>query len=282
MADHASTLPRCFAVWGDPIGHSKSPRMHNAAFDALGQAHRYLAFRVRPGELSDAVKGIRALGFGGVNLTVPHKQAVLPLLDGLSPEAERIGAVNTLVPRDDGSWWGYSTDGAGFMAGLEQLRAEGGGAAPEHVVVLGGGGASRAVVDALVHASPRCHVTWVSRDPSRLPAWPSCTRASYDALATALERSTLVVNGTTVGMRGGPTALPVALPFGRMPMGSMAVDLVYPRPPGGLLDRAQEAGLATQDGLPMLLWQGVRAQELWQGRSLSEAAIAAMASALTR
>lgn len=270
-----ANLPGCFAVLGHPIGHSKSPVMHNAAFERLGEPHRYFAFDVAPAELREAIAGARALGLRGLNLTVPHKQSVVDFVDHLAPEARRIGAVNTLVPRPDG-WWGHSTDGAGFLAALAELPV----AFPARAVVLGGGGASRSVVDALLHADPPCEVTWVSREPQRLPAWPGVVRIDYGELAAVMAAATLLVNGTTVGMKHGAADFPVALPLRSLPAGAAVVDIVYPRPPGGLLDRAADLGLATQDGLPMLLWQGVRAQELWRGGPMPPLALAAMRRAL--
>lgn len=253
--------------------------MHNAAFEMLGQPHRYLPFHVTPEGLPAAVTGMWALGFGGVNLTVPHKRAALALVDEVVGAAARLGAINTLV-RGDRGWRGHNTDGAGFMAGLGELQAQHGLQFPQRVMVLGGGGAARAIVDALLHASPPVEVVWVSRDPDRLPRWPGCIRASYDAIASAMKSVHVLVNGTTVGMKGGPVAFPRSLPLDRLPNGAMAVDIVYPRPSGGWLDAAASLGVATQDGLPMLLWQGVKAQELWQGDVLPHDAVSAMRSAL--
>ena len=133
----ASALPRCFGVLGDPVAHSRSPRMHEAAFAVLGLPHRYLPFSVPPSRLGQALRGAAALGFGGLNLTVPHKVAAVAEMDRLGPAAQRTGSVNTVV-FEDGAMSGHSTDGAGFMLGLREL-----GCTPSSAVVLGGGGAAR-------------------------------------------------------------------------------------------------------------------------------------------
>lgn len=264
---------RCLAVLGDPIAHSRSPAMHNAALRVLGLPHVYLAFRVRAEGLSAALLGARAMGFLGLNLTVPHKQAALAFVDARSPEAERIGAINTVRFTEYGLV-GHNTDAAGFLRALGELRAE----PVRRAVVLGGGGASRAVVDALLHAPDPPEIAWVSRDPARLPHW-GARACSWDTLG--LRDVDLLVDATTVGMHGGPASFPVAVPVAELDGDACVIDLVYPRPGGGLLADAEAAGHRVQDGLPMLLWQGVAALELWLGRSLPPAAIEAMRSALT-
>ncbi|MFZ6181751.1 shikimate dehydrogenase family protein [Nannocystis pusilla] len=272
---------KCFGVLGDPVAHSRSPAMHAAAFAALGLPHRYLAFHVAPERLAEAVRGARALGFGGLNLTVPHKQAALALCDDLGPEARRIGAVNTLVFAD-GAIVGHNTDGRGFAAAVRQLSSK----YVLKAMVLGSGGAARAVVDAIVGEllGPGGHVLWVSRDPAalaaELPAGGPVVAAGWDAVGGA--GVDLLVNCTTVGMAHGPTEYPApaaALVAG-LTSGARVVDIVYPRPAGGLLDLAEAAGALVQDGLEMLLWQGVFAEALWLGRSLGPEVVAAMRAAL--
>ncbi|MCR9164750.1 MAG: shikimate dehydrogenase family protein [Nannocystaceae bacterium] len=264
------TQPRCFGVLGHPIGHSRSPAMHTAAFEALGLPHRYLAFDVTPDALPSAIAGAAAMGFGGLNLTVPLKTHALGLMDALSPEAEAIGAVNTVCFTPEGVV-GRNTDGAGFLEALRGLV----GAVPSRAVVLGGGGASRAVVHALVEEG--CAVRWVSRRPAALPDW-DVERRGYEGLEVALEGAALLVNGTTVGMRGGAPGFPVPLPLERMPIDAAVADLVYPATP--LVERARACGRATMDGLPMLWGQGVLALQHWLGLTLDAAARDAMRQAL--
>ncbi|MBZ5713681.1 shikimate dehydrogenase family protein [Nannocystis pusilla] len=275
-------LARCFGVFGDPVAHSRSPAMHAAAFAALGLPHRYLAFHVAPARLAAAVRGAAALGFGGVNLTVPHKQAALALCDELGAEAQRIGAVNTLVFAE-GAVVGHNTDGRGIAAAVRQLSP----APVREAMVLGSGGASRAVVDAIAGEllGPGGHVRWVSRDPAALaaalaPGGP-VVAAGWDEARSGAPVD-LLVNCTTVGMAHGPGELPVAAAtlVDGLAVGARVVDIVYPRPAGGLLDLAEAAGAAVQDGLEMLLWQGVYAEELWLGRPLGPDVVAAMRAAL--
>lgn len=268
------SLPRCFGVLGDPVAHSRSPVMHAAAFASLGLPHRYMAFHVEPAGLAAAVRGAAALGFGGLNLTVPHKQAAVDLCDELTATARRIGAVNTVLFKD-GKIVGDNTDGLGFADAVREL-----GAAPVDAVVLGGGGAALAVIDALVHELGARAVRWASRDPSGLRAVSGVEAVDYAALVSRRLDADLLVNCTTVGMRGGPAEFPVPLALDGLRAGARVVDVVYPRPAGGLLDAAEAAGVVVQDGLPMLLWQGVRALERWLARPLPPATIAAMRAAL--
>ncbi len=252
-----------YAVLGDPIAHSRSPAMHNAAFTELGLPHRYVARRVPAHQLADTLKQLGALGYGGVNLTVPLKQHALPLVDQLGPSAVRIGAVNTVIVQQTPTGprlVGDNTDSPGFAAAVRELDPS----PVRRAVVLGSGGASRAIVDALTHELHCQHLTWVTRRPERLterPAGDTVIRVvDYASLAGTFD---LLVNTTTVGMHGGPSQFPIAIDPGKLCPGGRIVDIVYPRPPGGLLDRAEAVGCRVQDGLPMLLWQGVLALERW-------------------
>lgn len=273
---------RCFGVLGDPVSHSRSPAMHAAAFAALGLPHRYFAFHVPPARLAAAVRGAAALGFGGLNLTVPHKQAALSLCNELAPAARRIGAVNTLIFRED-AIVGDNTDGRGFAAAAREL----GMGHVRSAMVLGTGGAARAVVDAIVHEllGPEGQVRWVSRSPAalagELPPGGPVVAVGWDAVAAGPPVE-LLVNCTTVGMAGGPERFPIATAalVARLARGARVIDVVYPRPAGGLLDAAAAAGAVVQDGLPMLLWQGVFAEELWLKRRLGPEVVAAMRAAL--
>ncbi len=268
---------RCFGVFGDPVAHSRSPEMHNAAFAALGLPHRYFAFHVRPHALANALSGARAMGVGGVNLTVPHKRAAVAHMDRLTAEAGRIGAVNTVVIRR-GEMIGHNTDGSGFLDALAELD----GGTPRRALVLGGGGAARSVVDALRHGEKPSDVIWISREPNRLPAFDGVARVDYGDLAEAFATCDLLVNGTTVGMRGGPERFPITLPIASLRKGVRVIDLVYPRPADGLLDQAEAKGARGQDGLPTLLWQGVRALEMWLAIALPASVVSTMRRALHR
>lgn len=267
--------PRCFGVLGDPIGHSRSPAMHRAAFRELGLPHSYLPFHVPPEALHQAIDGAGAMGFGGLNVTVPHKQAVVKFLDEVTGAAERIGAVN-VVCFADGWAVGHNTDGQGFLDALAELE----GTSLNRAMVLGTGGAGRAIVDALIHDDPQLQLDWVSRDPGGVvPPDPRVTMRPYEAV-TDLGGVGLFVNATTVGLEGGPTSFPVEPDLAGLPADARVIDVVYPRPRDGLLERAAARGLASQDGLAMLLWQGVRSLELWLGDPVGPDVVQVMRDAL--
>ena len=236
--------------------------MHNAAMAVLGLPHRYFAFHVGAEDLADALRGARALGLGGLNLTVPHKVQAASVVDRLAGSAKRLGAVNTVL-FDGAALVGHNTDGFGFVAGLRELDPT----PVERAVVLGTGGASLAIVDGLREAFPGISITWVSRDGRRGGQLLGgvALAADYGSLDRALDGADLLVNATTVGMRGGPSDFPSPVPVERLRPRARVVDVVYPRVRDGLIDRAEAAGHLVQDGLPMLLWQGVRALELWLG-----------------
>lgn len=273
-------IARCFGVFGDPVAHSRSPVMHAAAFAALGLPHRYLPFEVSPGRLREAIRGAAALGFGGVNLTVPHKQAGVACCDRLSDTAARVGAVNTLCFSDpDGGAIeisGHNTDGCGFLDALAELD----GPALRHATLLGAGGASLAVADALLDAHAELQLTWVSRRPQSIPlaSHPRVRAIAWEQLGAP--RGELLVNATIVGLAGGPDSFPRDIELSELEPRARVIDIVYPAPRGGLLERAALAGFAVQDGLPMLLWQGVRALELWLGTPMPPHVSTAMRTAL--
>ena len=280
---HASRITgatRLVGIIGWPVSHSRSPQMHNAAFAALGLDWVYVPLPVPPERLGDAVRGLVALGFAGANVTVPHKQAVIPFLDDLTPIARGIGAVNTLVVRPDGSLLGDSTDGAGFMADLEsqiadgRWRVEDGKCQIAHVLVLGAGGAARSVVYALAEAGATVAVTNRTLDHAQdlcqtlAAALPDAAgRLSAhrfpDALAGLAEEADLIINTTSLGLHAGdPQPWDAAIPFRP---GQIVYDLIYNRP-SELLDLARSLGATALDGLGMLVHQGARSAALWTGK----------------
>lgn len=270
-----------------PAGHSLSPAMHDAAFAALGIDARYEAWDVPPDALAAAVERLRDPAILGANVTVPHKRAVLALLDGLDAEAAAIGAVN-VVRREAGRLLGGNSDGEGF---LRSLREAGLDPAGQRAVLLGAGGAARAVAWALLHAGAaelrivnRSHAGALAlADALAAEDGGASVRAVRDPLDGA-ERTDLWVNATSVGMRRGgvdPDASPLdpAAFARRVPDAApaAAVDLVYrPRRTRFLRD-AEAAGLVTVDGSGMLLHQGAAAFEAWTGRP---APLTAMRAAL--
>jgi shikimate dehydrogenase len=245
--------------------------MHNAAFCALGLDWEYLLLPVRSGNVAEAVRGLRGLGFVGANVTVPHKEAVMAALDEVTLEARAIGAVNTIVVRD-GWLLGYNTDALGFLRALREAEFEPRGC---KAVVLGAGGASRAVLYALLSA--RAQVTLVNRTPAtaRMLAAefgrlfrveiPVLAYSNVGALQSAIEAADLLVNATSVGMHPNDTSNP--LPEGITPPPSLTVyDLVYNPLETLLLTTAHRAGAQAIDGLGMLVHQGAAAFTLWTGQ----------------
>jgi shikimate dehydrogenase len=266
---------RLFGVFGDPIDHSLSPAMHNAAFAATGLPHVYLRYRVAPATLKRALGEGRALRLGGLNLTVPLKEAALPLVDRLTPEASEMGAVNTVLFRPDGEAVGHNTDGRGFLDALRgRVRLRG-----ARVVVIGAGGSARAVGTVLARAGARLTIAnrtlargeALARRLARLTAHePAAVPLAALARGEVLGDATLVVNATSVGLESRP----LRLRYRAAPRGCLFVDLVYgPRRTPFLLAAAR-AGHRTLDGAPMLLAQGALAFEAWTGRRAPRGAMA--------
>lgn len=247
------------ALIGHPVEHTLSPAMHNAAFEALGLDYRYVAFPVPPEALRDAVAGVKALSLAGVNVTVPHKEKVIPLLDEVAEEAAFIGAVNTVVNRA-GRLHGYNTDGRGFMRSLAE---EGVSAAGKTVLVLGAGGASRAISYYLSEQASRLLLFDIDRDKAeRLTADLQRIRGSVAHLESIedLAGVDIVVNATPLGLKPSDSLpLDVSLLSRTQTVG----DLVYRETP--FLREAAAKGCKTFHGVGMLLWQGVLAFELWTG-----------------
>lgn len=274
-------LARSLGVLGDPVHHSKSPDMHAAALALLGLPHHYGAFHVRPQGLKAALDGARALGFLGLNLTIPHKVAALSYVDELDPGAQRIGAVNTIEFRD-GRMIGHNTDAPGFVRGWKEL----GQRAPASLLLLGSGGAAKAVADGVAQAWPDCKIHWVSRRPAAIDVPPhlvSCvTRRSYQELADAdwAKACCLWVNATSVGLEHGPVDFPCPLPMRLLSADHSVVDIVYAERETALVSAARAQGAQTQDGRSMLLWQGILALEIWLNQEISSAAIEAMRAVL--
>jgi shikimate dehydrogenase len=244
-------------LFGYPVEHTLSPAMHNAAFEHLGLDYCYVPFLVHPGSLAKAVESIRALSLAGVNVTVPHKEAVMHLLDEVNEEASFIGAVNTIVHRE-GRLTGYNTDGRGFMRACEE---NGIAVAGKKVLVVGAGGASRAVGYYLSEKARGLDICDI--DAKKLEKLVS-DLSKISGNVSALQRIDnqagydIIINATPLGLKKDdphPVDLEALLPT------QIVCDLIYKRTP--LLDLAANKGCRTMDGLGMLLWQGVLAFELW-------------------
>lgn len=252
-----------YGVVGDPVGHSLSPALHNAALRAAGVDGVYLALPVRPSALGAAIAGARALGVRGLNVTIPHKVAVISHLDGLTPVAEAIGAVNTIFWRGD-RLEGHNTDAEGYRAMLEA-----GSTSPSVALVLGAGGAARAVVRALADRKIRVRVAArriaAARELLADLGSPRDQAVSWDEREAALPEVQLVVNATSIGMRD-PGASPLESLAG-LPEGASVHDLVYAPSETRLLELARERGLATVGGAVMLVHQAAAAFALWTGQA---------------
>lgn len=258
---------------GWPVSHSVSPAMHNAAFDALGLDWRYVPLPVDPtlpGAVGDAVRGMRAMGMCGVNVTVPHKQAVLPFLDRVEAAAQAMRAVNTIVVEADGSLTGDNTDAPGFIA---DLRAHGVEPAGQRMLVLGAGGSARAIVYGLAQARAR-HITLANRSVERagrllddLRPFLGATTVEVMALPDDLRsiEADLIVNCTSLGMTPHQDTTPWPHDLSLHP-GQIVYDLVYNPADTLLLRQARRHGARAIGGLGMLIWQGALAFERWTGQ----------------
>ena len=251
-------------VIGQPVRHSLSPVIHNAAFRALDLDWAYLAFEVEPERVAAALQGVRGLGIDGLNVTMPHKAAVVPLVDRLGPAAADLGAVNTVV-NQGGELVGHNTDGEGFLDAVR--RDEGFDPAGRRCLVVGAGGAARAVVRALAGAGAS-EVVVVNRSGDR-----AVTAAAVGGAVARVgagdeaDGCDLVVNATPVGMTGVTTLdgapLPLPVDPARLGTGQLVVDLVYEPPITPLIEAARAAGAVTANGLGMLIHQAAHAFRLW-------------------
>lgn len=271
MTDIKGTT-RLVAILGDPVAHSLSPAMHNAAFAKHGIDMAYVPLRVKPADVKQALDALRAFGFRGANVTLPHKQAVIPHLDALSEASRIIGAVNTIV-NEDGRLTGTTTDGSGF---LEAFREAGHSFTGRSVAVIGNGGSARTIAFALaMDAKPR-RIVIVGRDleksrklqaevGGKLGGGPAktmeaVTLADYASVKGEVD---VVVNATPVGMHPDADGTPV--PADDLASGQTVYDIVYVPEKTRLLRDAEARGLKTVGGLGMLVHQGRASFRLWTG-----------------
>ncbi len=262
-------------VIGYPIAHSLSPRMHNAAIGALGINWCYLPFQVAPEDLEKAIEGIRGLGIRGLNVTVPHKQAVVRFLDWVSPEASVVGAVNT-ISNEGGRLSGYNTDVEGILAalrfgvGLEKL--------PEKVVVLGAGGAARGIVYALTTVAEVRHIVILNRTAQKAERLATemeeIAEEKTKIEGKGLERETvrdelreaaLMINATPVGMHPNVDRSPIE-DLSAFHSRLVLFDTVYNPKETKLMRLARSQGAKSFNGLDMLVYQGAKSLEIWTGK----------------
>ena len=260
---------RLAGIMGWPVAHSRSPALHNFWIEEHGIDGAYVPLPVRPEQLAEALRALPLLGFRGCNLTLPHKQMALSIVDRVEPLAHRIGAMNTVIVMPDGTLEGRNTDVFGFR---ENLRER----APDWIptagpaVVLGAGGAARAVVAALIEARVE-EIRIVNRTPARAErladdlAAPATrmTIRTWGERDAALRDAGILINTTSLGMAGEPA---LKLDLSQLPPTAVVVDIVYVPLETALLVNARQRGHRVIDGLGMLLHQGRPGFEAWFGR----------------
>jgi shikimate dehydrogenase len=262
---------RICGLIGDPVEHTMSPAMHNAAFAELGLDCVYLPFHVKPADLVAAVNGLRAINATGFNVTIPHKVTVTPLLDELDPLAQKIGAVNTVV-NDNGVLKGYNTDASGFLRALLESGYEPRG---KSIVLLGAGGAARAIAYILAERDARMTILnrkeeldWAEGIAANIRTDLAGDVAVFELLTEhlekAIESADILINATSVGMSPAVDASPV--PAGLLKSEMVVTDIVYNPVETRLLREARAAGAVTVAGIDMLVWQGALAFEKWTGQ----------------
>lgn len=264
---------KLLGVIGHPVEHSLSPVMHNAAIARMGLDYVYVPFPVDPQNLKVALQGFASIGVVGFNATIPHKQAIIPLLSEISPIAEAVGAVNT-VTRSDNGWIGTNTDVEGFLAPLKTTYNR--DWSQTVAVVLGNGGAARAVVAGC--AKLGCaEIYVVGRNTQKLdefrnswvnsPLFANLQVCEWHSLLKLIPQANLLVNTTPIGMYPKVEESPLsAEDMAQLPREAIAYDLIYKPKPTKFLQQAQQGGLTAIDGLEMLVQQGAAALKIWLQR----------------
>ena len=266
------TIRTALGIIGHPIGHSISPRFQQAALDSLGINAEYRAYDVEPDDVGAFVDSLCSDAVTGINVTVPHKEAVMPFLDEIDEWATEAGAVNTIVNRD-GRLAGYNTDGYGF---LRALRESGGlDPAGKNTLILGAGGSARGVVQALLRAEVG-HLTVANRTLARAESLVELARSrgvaaeaitlESDRVDDAARSAQLIVNCTSLGMAHGPDETASPLHADQIPSTALVYDLVYNPALTPLLSEAGQAGATTLGGITMLVYQGAASFEIWLER----------------
>ena len=255
-------------VMGWPVMHSRSPKLHNYWFERYGLAGTYVPLAIQPEGLERALRALPALGFAGCNLTIPHKEPALRIVDHADARARRIGAISCVTVNADGSLTGTNNDWYGFVENLREAfpgwRADAGPA-----VVMGAGGASRAVVDALIHEGAK-EIRLINRTRARAESLAAAlggpvTVLGWDERHKALEGAALLVNTTSQGMVGNP---PLDLALDALPRTAEVCDIIYIPGETPLLKTARARGNRTVNGLGMLLHQGRPAWRSWFDREV--------------
>lgn len=260
MTDNAPPLA---GVVGWPIAHSRSPALHGHWLQQYGIPGYYIPLGIRPQDFEPAVRALPRLGFRGINLTIPYKETILAMADSITDRASLIGAANTITFRADGAIHADNTDGAGFLQSLHATAPDW-SAKSGPALVIGAGGAARAIVSALLTAgAPEVRITNRTRQKAEMLVEHFGGRMTYIDWSKAedgMDGAATVVNTTALGMTGNP---PLGLSLDAAPTTALAVDIVYNPLDTEFLVRARARGLATVDGLGMLLHQAVPGFETW-------------------
>ncbi|NWG37213.1 shikimate dehydrogenase [Nitrososphaera sp.] len=256
---------KTYCIIGDPVHHSLSPGMQNAAFNALGLNCTYIAFRVPTSELEASIQSLRSIKIAGFNVTIPHKVAVMKYLDELDATAKKAGAVNT-VNNIEGVFKGYNTDMHGFIEPLRRRKVDFEGMS---VLLLGAGGAARAIVAALSEEKGIAKVVIANRDQKKAGELAragekmglKCEPLPFDKVTTASPDADLVVNATSIGLSNEPSPVD----SDHIKKGSIVYDIVYRPVVTDLIEQAKMAQASVVYGYEMLIEQGARAFEIWTG-----------------
>lgn len=261
---------KTLGIFGYPISHTLSPAMHNAVIKALGLDMVYLPFEVKPSNLKEAINGIKNLGIIGVNITIPHKEAVIRFLDDISEEARLVGAVNTIVNKDR-KLVGHNTDGSGYIASLKEEL--GFNPKSKRIIIIGAGGAARGILVALAIKKPKA-ITVANRTLSRAVSLIKTFKEKFSdtrfeaigiddkMLKMSFNSADLLVNTTSVGMKQSKA---LKIPLETLPKVAIVSDIIYNPLETLLLKKAKKLGLTTHGGLGMLVHQGARSFKLWTG-----------------
>lgn len=258
-------MKKLFGVIGDPIAHSMSPAMHNDLFELYGIDAVYVPFHVSKGDLGAAVKGLKALGVSGFNVTIPHKTDIIPHLDKVDSLAQAIGAVNT-VKNENGLLVGYNTDGPGFVKGLENMAADLGS---RSALIIGAGGASRAIYFSMAQAGIK-RIDFYNRTAAKAeelisscPYKVESKVLGQEAAEKSLSDYQLVIQTTSIGMVPDTESLPLSPE--NLTQNTIVSDIIYNPLQTKFLKEAAKKGAAIQNGVGMFVFQGALAFEIWTG-----------------
>jgi len=262
-----------YGIFGHPVKHSLSPDMHNSAFNTLGLNSVYVAFDIDPESIEEAARAIRVMGIRGINITIPHKQTIIPYLDEVSPDAKLTGAVNT-VKNENGKLLGYNTDVGGFLRAIREdldFSPEG-----NTLFLIGAGGAARAVLSAFcMNGGAVVYITDIIKDKALELAnqfkanFQNITIETVELdnqnlIEQKFEEADILVNASPAGMDGVGS---LDIPLTSLNKNAVVYDLVYKPPDTNLLKEAKQLGHKASGGLSMLLYQGAESFEIWTGEN---------------